>query len=274
MIGITLNRRDMARIDGMLRDADRRVQRGEELFLLELAALLRREVQGADPKVPAGGKGKGRTYKYASKLRMATVEGMPRAEAAVAVWLKVAASELRAEDVMRTALIVRPKAAAPEYVRVLAQAGIWPADLLPFQVRAEQATVVARHVRPDEAQAPRQGIWARRREIAAQLTKAGAPPFELGKGNAAGQRVYVDIAWEVLRGEFGWDGAPARVVWRTALQKVMAHVPVALRKVGDYLLDGKETRFDTTEADTVAWRKVKRGMEFQKVLMPFVKKKV
>ncbi len=89
MIGITLNRRDMARIDGMLRDADRRVQRGEELFLLELASVLRREVQGADPRVPAGGKGKGRTYKYAHRLRMAGVEGMPRAEAAVAIWLKV-----------------------------------------------------------------------------------------------------------------------------------------------------------------------------------------
>jgi hypothetical protein len=96
----------------------------------------------------------------------------------------------------------------------------------------------------------------------------------LGKGNAAGQRVYVDIAWEALRNEFGWSDAASHPTWRPAIKRMMAHVPVAMRKVADYIMDGNERRFDVPEADSIAWRKVKTGLEFQKVLMPFVSKRV
>ena len=39
-------------------------------------------------------------------------------------------------------------------------------------------------------------------------------------------------------------------------------------------MDGNEGRFDVVEADSVAWRKVQTGLEFQKVLKPFVSKRV
>ena len=272
MIAITLDKRSRARVEGMLRAADARVARGEELFLLEIAGVLRREVQEAAPKVATGRRG--RQYKYTQHLQLTGVEGMPHAEAAVAVWIKRSPAELRQEDLMRTALLVRPVAGAPRWVRALAGVGLWPADLLPVRLTARQASVVARRVRPDEAQALRQGIWGRRAQIADQLAAAGAPPFELGRAAAAGQRVYVDLAWEALRNEFGWGDAPAHAVWRGALRKMMAHVPEALRKFADYLMDGNEGRFDVVEADSVAWRKVQTGLEFQKVLKPFVSKRV
>jgi hypothetical protein len=150
---------------------------------------------------------------------------------------------------------------------------VWPGDWLPWPLTARQAQVVVRHVREDEAQALRDRIWGQRAELAQQLAAAGAPPFALGRGNAAGQRVYVDLAWEVLRGEFGWADGRAVAVWRPALAKMMDAVPGALRKVAAYLGDGNEGRFDVTEADAVAWRKVRTGLGWQKTLMPFVPRK-
>jgi hypothetical protein len=129
-------------------------------------------------------------------------------------------------------------------------------------------------VRTEEAQELRRNIWARRAEIGSQLRQAKAPTFRWGQSGAAGQRVYVDIAWEILRGEFGWSDTPERAVWRPALKKVMEHVPAAARKLAQYLLDGKEGAFDIGTEDSVPFRKVRTGMEFQRVLLPFVKRRV
>lgn len=272
MISVTLDKASKRIVDGMLKNADKRVERGEQLFLLELAAVLQREVQGKDPKVPGGRKG--RKYKYADRLRMGTIEGAPKVEASVAVWLERRGQALKDEDLLSTALAVMPLEGAPAWVNVLAGAGLWPADLLPIKLAPKEAKVVARRVRPDEAEVLRKMILSRQQETVRQLRTAGAPTFQWGEAAASGQRVYVDIAWEILRGEFGWSAAPERAAWRPALKRVMEHVPVAMRKFAEYLVDGKEGRFDTGMGDAVTWRKVKTGLAFQRTLMPFVKRRV
>lgn len=272
MISVTLDRRSAKQINDMLAHGEERVARGEQLFLLELIGVLRRAVAGADPKV-AGGR-KGRKYRYADRLRVGTVEGAARADAAVAIWLERKGQVLKDEDMLCSALLIVPQPQAPAYVRVLAGQGLWPADLLPFQLAPKQARVIARKVRPDEAAALRARILGRQDDIVQQLRQTWAPAFQWGRMAAAGQRVYVDIAWEVLRNEFGWSAAPERAAWRPALKDVMAHVPTALRKFADYLVDGNEARFDTGTADTVTWREVRTGIGFQRTLMPFVKRRV
>lgn len=271
MISVKLDKRSARLVNDMLRNAEERVDRAEELFLGELAGVLRAAVQEKAPTVPGAG---GRPYKYATALRVATVEGVSRVDACVAVWLQRRGRELRAEELMRTALIVRPAAGAPGWVRALASAGPWPADLIPFRLSPQQARVVARSIRPDEAQALRSGIWARRAEIGDALRQGGAPPFRWGRtSEAAGTRIYVDMAWEALRAEFGWAGAPQRPAWRDAVRAMMAAVPGAMRKVAEYLVDGDEGRFDTAATDSIAFRKVRTGVGFQRELMPFVPKR-
>ena len=173
---------------------------------------------------------------------------------------------------MKMALSVQPEPGAPEYVNVLASWGWIPADLMPGTIASSDAKVIARRIRQDEAQALRNQMLSQESRLEQQLREADSPVIKLGASGAVTQRIYVDIAWEVLRAEFGWGDRSMDPHWRPALETMMSHVPEAMTHFVQYLQDGKAVWFDIDDDGTVGWGKVRTGIGFQEKLMPHIKK--
>lgn len=271
MISISFDPKSKKIIDGMMRTYATRVARGEALLVHELATVLYREVVGANAKVM----GKRRKpQSYAKKLKVALVEGSP-ADAMAAVYLERDHDELKVEDLMRLALIIKPTAQASAWVQEIAAMGPFPADLLPAPIPRREATVIARSVRPDEAQRLRDHLLDNRAELSTRLRKAQAPNSALTSGTKGiGTRVYIDIAWEVLRAEFGFDGRKQDAHWRPAITAMVDHIPKAMDHFAQYLVDGDEAVFDTIKDGDIRWKAVQNGVRFQRELLPFIKRTV
>lgn len=241
----------------------KRVERGRQLFLLEMAGFLRKEVQKKAPEI-AG-------LDYAKSLKIAAVHGIKDMDA-VAVYFEEQKRKLDFEADVNTLLFFSSKPGSPEWVSVLTQYGPWPVDLVPMVPQESQARIVARQGRADEIGRITTRILQAKAQIESDLRRAGADSAEIvSSRRTQGLEVHDDIGYTVLRKEFGYDGA-TESHWRPALKALLAHTPDVLKKYAEFIADGKEFRFDLPEDHNELTKdQLKKGAKFQETLAPFAK---
>jgi len=134
---------------------------------------------------------------------------------------------LRQVDVKRTVLYVRPKVVGGEVVDegavVLERLNPWTMDTLPYEPDRRGASIMSRRVTEREA---RPIEFEKRRElpqVRRELRSLGITLRPKGKV-ALSRRVTRDLAFEVLRYEFGIPPIPGRAHWKPAIRMVPATI--------------------------------------------------
>lgn len=127
---------------------------------------------------------------------------------------------LRASDVKRTVLFIKPKVRAGEVVSeaavVLERSNPWTMDTLPWEPNREEASIISRRVMEKEA---RQFESARRNElpeVRQELKDLGVTLRPTAKVTLS-RRVTRDLAFEVLRHEFGIPPVRGHAHWKPAV---------------------------------------------------------
>jgi hypothetical protein len=130
---------------------------------------------------------------------------------------------LRQVDVKRTVLYVRPKVVGGEVVDegavVLERLNPWTLDTLPYEPSRKAASIISRRVTEREA---RPIEFEKRRElprVKEELRALGITLRPKGKVTLS-RRVTRDLAFEVLRHEFGIPPVPGRAHWKPAIRMV------------------------------------------------------
>ena len=177
-----------------------------------VAARFLTEVSGAAPTDIEG---------YPDMMRVKTVQGKLGWEITGVIPPGWAFSQrLRSVDVQRTVLYVRPQVAGGEVVSeaavVLSRYNPWTMDTLPYEPTRREAAITSRRitereVRPIEAD--------RRRDVEQELRDLGVQLRPKGKVLLS-RRVSRNLAFEILRREFGVPPIRGRAHWRPAVQKV------------------------------------------------------
>lgn len=156
---------------------------------------------------------------------------------------------LRSVDVKRTVLYVRPKVKGGEVVEpatvVLERHNPWTMDTLPYEPSRFEASLMSRRV--DEKEARKIEMW-RRQELPAirlELRDLGVqlrPPAKV----LLSRRVTRDIAFEVLRHEFGVPPIQGKAHWRPAIRMVRSTIAKqALKSLEGWFSNPSDTRFQS-----------------------------
>lgn len=250
----------------------RRVIEGRAMFIVELAGILRSQIQQHAPKIQVGSE----MYDYARDLRLSMIEGLEDADA-VCLWHKGLTVLLDEGDLPNTVLYIKPKLGSPPWVHTLTIYGPWPASLLPVDITGVNALVVARTVRPDEIAELERRIIGRKAAIEGELARNGQTSAKIQRTrHAMNVAVHEDLAWHVLRVEFGYAEQPMLAHWRPAIRAMMECVDDVLEKYLDYIMTANN-RFDLPhDADLMmseiqAERLASSG-HFMQELAPFVPK--
>lgn len=246
-----------------------RLERGRELFLLEMASIIRDKVRDKAPPIKMGDE----TVDYAEQLRIGLVSGVAD-EQAVVIYLEGTTTIVGEEQMGNTVLFIRNTQNSPLWVGVLARYGPWPARMLPVPMRPRDGKIISRTAREDEIRALTKRLIANKTEIETNLSNAGATNAKVQKSSAAvGVVVNEDIGYNVLRKEFGYDGSPQVSHWRPALGAVKKMIPRVAEKFMTYLQTGQEKIFDLpNDIKSVNKKKITEGEGFQEVLAPFAPK--
>jgi hypothetical protein len=248
----------------VLREYPKRMEEGRKLFLLAAAGVLRDAVKEAGPTVAGD--------PYAERLRVGLVEGIDNGEG-VAVWLEGASSTIKPEDVGTVLIFVRAERGAPRSVLALAKYGPWPVDMLPFRPD-KGAQLVSRRVTQSEVQFYREQIVRMKARIEGALHAAGVKVTIGSPGHGVGAHVSEDVAWSILRQEFGLGGERVHPVWRPAIQDMWAALPGLMIKYQKYVMTGNRNVFQLPENDTLSMTEFGADLSFEKALAPFVPKRV
>lgn len=247
----------------------KRIDRGRELFLLEMAKILREEVRTTAPEIEIGGD----MVNYAEKLRIGIL-GEDNEEDMVFLYVEGATAKVTEDSQHHTVLYVQPYSTSPKWMDVLMKFGPWPAAMMPVAVKASEGRLVSRKARPDEINALSVRIYERKEAIEALLKEAGAENPRIGEsGNGVGVVVHEDLGYNVLRKEFGYDGEEQKAHWRPAMKAMKAQIPLVMNKFVRYLMTGRESVFDLPDdAKDATTVKFKEGARFAKTLAPFAPK--
>lgn len=259
--------RDTVKNMNVLAQVPDRLDRGRELFLLALAEMFRREIQNRAPEIDIGGD----EVDYSKELRIAIVDGTEDTEA-VAVYFECAKTTLTEQRMGNTALFFKSKTGSPQWVSVLSRFNPWPASMVPLKVKEEDAKIIARKIRPDEAQALGRRLYARRKEIETLLVRSGASnPKVVQNDLALGVVIREDVGYNVLRKEFGFDGEKQESHWRPVLRAIKDMMPFLIQRFERYLLTGRENVFELpSEVYRLSAGRMKETEPFQKELAPFL----
>lgn len=158
---------------------------------------------------------------------------------------------LRSVDVKRTVLYVRPKVRGGVVVEpatvVLERNNPWTMDTLPYEPDRFEASMLSRRVTEREA---RQIEMLRRQDlpmIRIELRGLGVqlrPPAKV----LLSRRVTRDIAFEVLRREFGIPPIPGRSHWKPAIRAVPNTITKrTLKKLEDWLAKPSDMGYQAAE---------------------------
>lgn len=245
-----------------------RVERGKELFLLEMAGILRDEIQSRAPKIMIGKD----LVDYARDLKIGWAEGATETGAAC-VYFDDVKSKLTEEEVDESVLFFQLLSTSPDWVEILGRYGPWPAALVPVKIKVTDAKVISRKARPDEIQELTRRILYKKNEIEYLLSRTGAKDAVIEKSDKGiGTVVKEDVGYTVLRKEFGFDGTKQEAHWRPAIKAMQDQIPKVMNKLSRYLLTGSEYAFDIPEdINTIGDAQFKKGERFQKELAPFAK---
>jgi len=160
---------------------------------------------------------------------------------------RAGSQKLRSVDAQRTVLYVRPKArgdkAVSEAAVVLSRYNPWTMDTLPHEPSKREAEMISRRVTEREG---RRVESARRRDLPGvlqQLRPMGVQLRPKGQVVLSG-RVTRDLAFEVLRREFGWPPVPGHAHWRPALGGIMNIIRKEIAALFPMISDPSDRSFE------------------------------
>jgi len=162
-----------------------------------------------------------------------------------------ASQRLRSVDVKRTVLYVRPKVRGGEVVEpatvVLERSNPWTMDTLPYEPSRFEASMLSRRVTEKEARVIESRRRQELREVRQELKDLGVqlrPPSKA----LLSRRVTRDIAFEVLRYEFGIPPIPGRSHWKPAIRAVPNTITKrALKSLEKWISSPQDAGFKTAE---------------------------
>jgi hypothetical protein len=130
-------------------------------------------------------------------------------------------ARLTERDAQRTVLFIKPKmkggAAMDPASVVLWRSNPWTMETLPFEPSKRVATIISRRVRAKETYAVEQARTAQRAQIDRELRTLGVT-IQRKHPVLLERRVERDLAWEILRREFGIGDSPHVAHWRPAMR--------------------------------------------------------
>ena len=254
-------------IQTLLAAYPKRMIEGRKKLLLAAAGILRDAVQR---RAPALG-----TVPYAEQLRIALLEGVDAGEG-VAVYFEGQQEGLKEDQVDKVLLFVVPRNNAPAYVQVLANYNPWPPGILPMRPQENEATLIARAARPDEVSYYLAERGRQRDVIESALRLAGVNhPTVAPPGDGVGAEVHRDVAWAVLRAEFGLDGKGGQGAhWRPALQDLGKAIPRLMRAYVAYVETGVWAGDSLPEHEALGMTELGQGADaFTRRIAPFAPKR-
>jgi hypothetical protein len=162
-----------------------------------------------------------------------------------------ASHRLRSEDVKRTVLYIKPKTRRGEVVEqaavVLSRHNPWTMDTLPWEPDRTEASIMSRRVKEKEA---RQIESWRRSELPAvrnELLSLGVTLRPVAKVLLS-RRVTRDIAFEVLRYEFGVPPVQGRAHWKPAIRAArVSVVKRVMKRLAPWLNNPSNMRFESAK---------------------------
>jgi len=254
----------------LTRDVPKRIERGRMLFLLAMAAFVRREVERRAPDVRIGK----HMFPYAENLRIGIVDGASSDMDAVSIYFDNQKLMLDVDNMDGKALYFQSTDQSPKWVNVLMTYGPWPSHMVPVPSEKLHARVISRNAREDELKALSDRIYVRRGQIESDLRRAGAQKVSIEKtSNAVGVVVHEDVGYNILRAEFGYDGEQQVAHWRPALREIKNAMPDLMRRYLKYLQTGRESAFDLpNNVENVTAMQLNKGSEFARTLAPFAPK--
>lgn len=136
-------------------------------------------------------------------------------------------------DAQRTVLYVKPRSVAGVVVdpaaTVLWRSNPWTMGTLPYEPNRREASILSRRVSAREAEKIEKRRLAERPAIDRELVELGK---DLSRRDPVllDRRVTRDLAFEVLRREFGLGDAPHVAHWRPAVRLARTSLPKAVLK--------------------------------------------
>lgn len=239
-----------------LKTFERRWNRGLERFAYAFADQVRERVRTA-----AGDRVKGVDYAQLEVLWFQEIDGFT----SFAVVLPESARDLAADEMDRTALTILANQ-DDEKLLLLQKHSPWTTDLIPFVPAPTQAQVVTRRVSTDEIAALRAQLLSDQ-ELAAQMSGLGLS-FNKAARADLGRPVSEDLAWTVLRHEFGLSGEPMVLHWRRSLRtaKEQGYMEDLLDGFLEYVVQGDQRAIAAAKFKTGSTTSVPVMLKFQKGL--------
>lgn len=246
----------------------KRFDNAKTLFLRDVARFMMREVQKNAPRINRGGVDE----RYADGLRIGILEEGEKGDV-IAIYMNSETFKVTKEMANRVVLYFKPISSSPRWVDVLMKYGPWPTGIVPVNVRDVDVKVIIKGARADEIDALSSRIYENKSKIEAELSAAGARLQMVTNTNyAIGIEVYEDLGHEVLRREFGLDGAAQLAHWRPAFKKTKKYAQKSMAKVMEYIETGNENVFDISEeTDRIDMSVIKGSVGFSKEIAPFIK---
>ena len=246
---------------------EERYTEGRRLFLLATAKVLLEAVKGKAPTIAGVGK-------YADSLEVVIIDGL-RDDDAVAVIYKYGKRRRLQQDLegRRTALLIKPSSNAPPWVRVLARYQPWPSFMVPVVPDAKDAQVIARNITETEGQDLRDRILQNRRKIDFELRENGCDK-QVRTDTKFNQAIDVvdDIAYQVLRTEFGYGDGKMRTHWRPALDDMEQELYRLKQAFVRYVVNGDRSGLDLPDYKTISAAEAQDyDRSLQNKLAPLVK---
>jgi len=179
---------------------------------------------------------------------------------------------LQSIDVSRTVLYVRPRMVGGEVVSeaavVLARANPWTMDTMPYEPDRREASILSRRVTEREVQ-PIES--ARRRElpkITDELRNLGVQMRPKGKVLLS-RRVSRDIAFEIVRREFGYPPMAGVAHWRPSIHMLPKMSEKVFKELFGWFANPSDTKY--TGVSDLQMEKasvIKRVQDFQDLVSP------
>jgi hypothetical protein len=203
------------RIYRLAEEMQRRVDAIEEHYSFDLAKALLPVLQGMAPQDIPG-------YQENLAVRRLKIRGMAGA-AMIGLPAYAHRRWLTKGDAPRTVLYVKPKLAGGKAMDPAAvtlwRSNPWTMDTLPYEPSKRVAQIISRRVSRKDAEKIEAMRAAERPRVEAELRTHGVETFRRNKV-LLDQKVTVDLAYEVLRREFGVGDAPHVSHWRPAIRYV------------------------------------------------------
>jgi len=233
----------------------KRLKRGSELLTIEAMGIMVEAIQKLAPDDVGGVKD------YAKGLKVAVVRG--QSDPVVLIFLEKVKRELTESDNEDTVVYIKTTERSPKPARVLQSYQPWPAALLPFQPTGSGVTVVSRQVSRSEVARVSARILSKKASIEAELNRAGARGAKVERGNnAKGTEVQEDLAFSVLRREFG-IADKSEPHWRPAIKAVQGQMRQLGKKLVEYVMTGDEGVFSLPSYVSVSASEVTTFEPFQ-----------